>query len=416
MITHFNHNPNEKTSVLFWLRKNKPSRKTGLFPIYCRLTIGTVRANDFSTGVQVMPEYWESKTQTILPANSKEAEQTELNNDFLRRCKLDLQKIVATFELAGNEYTPQEVVDFYLQKPQRTHYTLKDLIKVWEDRLQQQVDLGEKALGTKRIHELYHEFITSYFGEKKPLNTFVTSDYEDLRLYIRSQKVKRGATKGKNTSQNYTAKILAHLKRLFVLARQSKWIKENPFKEETVTTTKGVKTFLATDKLEKIHTETWDTDTQVAVDIFLFMAYTGLNYGDYETLTQENLVMHEGRQFIHIPYRDKSPIADRYGESNMPILPEVQTLIDKYGGIGNLPKDESAGKKLKYVWGRIGAPKGMQLRHARHTFINYARTELGLKESTIALIVGHSDVRTTEEHYLMRDINTLFMDLQRAKV
>jgi integrase len=227
----------------------------------------------------------------------------------------------------------------------------------------------------------------------------------------------RGATKGQNTSQNYTAKILQQFKSLFRLAYNKKWIAENPFDKETVETTKTKKSFLPTDKLKALHALVLDSESQKATDIFLFMAYTGLNYQDYAALTQQaSLKTHEGKAFIYIPYRQKSPIAKRYGEAYIPILPEVQALIDKYGGIDHLPKDEEANEKLKYVWGKIDAPKDMQLRHARHTYINYLRNEYGLKESTIALIVGHRSTRTTEESYLHKDINTLFKDLQRANL
>jgi hypothetical protein len=91
-LIHFNSNSNEfntsvenDLSILFWLR-NKPSKKTGLFPIYCRITLNGDRASDgFTVGVSIMPEEWQSKLQIIVAtdrASKLKQEQIQVYNDI----------------------------------------------------------------------------------------------------------------------------------------------------------------------------------------------------------------------------------------------------------------------------------------------------------------------------------------------
>ena len=66
---------NFKLSVLFVLQKIKMNKK-GQCPIKCRITFLKSR-KEFSTGIFINPDYWDSGKQKGLPPN---IENTHLNN------------------------------------------------------------------------------------------------------------------------------------------------------------------------------------------------------------------------------------------------------------------------------------------------------------------------------------------------
>ena len=132
-----------------------------------------------------------------------------------------------------------------------------------------------------------------------------------------------------------------------------------------------------------------------------------------------NIVKQKDALFIMLEYRQKSPIANRYGKSCIPIFPEALAILKKYDmKPETMPRPEShvLNRHLKFALGLIGASPKICIKHARHTFINYARNIIGLPEGTIATICGHASIRTTEESYLNRGLDTVMKDLQRLQL
>jgi integrase len=80
------------------------------------------------------------------------------------------------------------------------------------------------------------------------------------------------------------------------------------------------------------------------------------------------------------------------------------------------PESHTLNRHLKFALGLINASSKICIKHARHTFINWARNELGLPEGTIATIAGHSSIRTTEQSYLNRGLETVLKDLKRLNL
>lgn len=406
-----------RLSVLFWLRTSKTLRN-GSNGVYCRITLNGERATKcgFCTGVYTTPENWNSTMQIVTtdkPFIGLEQMQVEVKNERLLQIKTDLQRILAQHELAGGEFTALDIQNAYLQK-RTPEPTLQEAKTLWDKRYEKYIALGEKAPRTRESYEVHHQEILAYFGKGKKLNDFKRSDWEEFRLYLSGRKLTTGKNVGKTTHPNTVAKYMVSFKGLFDIATDHELIAKNPYKGKTSERVRPEKIFLPTEKLQQLHTlKIQEPEVEKALDIFLFCAYSGVSYADYASLTNDSVLIHEGEKYIYLPYRDKSPLKKRYGKSYIPILPQLQSLIDKHKGIDNLPKDKDANRKLKFVWGAIQAPRDMCLKNARHTFLNYARTTLGIPEQTLIMIVGHSTVRTTEESYLQRNIQTLSNDLKK---
>ena len=400
--------------ILFWLR-NKPSRKTGLLPIYCRITLNGERASahGFSTGIYIDADVWNSKIQRIMADD----EQSEIWNDQLTRMKLDIQRIFANYDLVGEPFQAKALQDTYLAKPTKNpKRTLRELAEQWEVRFKKYVNLEENAPRTFDAYKNHIQKIIDFFGGEKDICSFTASNWEDFRLYLSNTIVMRGKTKGERLHINTVAKHLTTLRALITFANELGWLKDNPFRTQTASKIDPEIVFLPYDKLLELQKLQVQGEDEIARDIFVFLAYTGISYKDYCFLTSENIEVHDNKEFIHISFRRKSPKMKKYGESFVPILPEAKAMIDKYGGLGDLPKQDDCNRKLKYLWGRIDVRRDMSLKNARQTFVNYARDILGLPDTTIALMVGHNSVKTTRKSYLSSGLTTILHDLKRASL
>jgi integrase len=413
-------------SILFWLFHAKRSKKSGKYPLYCRITLNGQRATEigFSTGIKInTPEEWKSELQLIIPnknATAFEVEQIKLDNDRIARMSLDIQKVFALFELSGKPFSALDIQNEYLNKKSvPVSHTIKDLADDWEKLFQKRVDIGEKSDRTLISYQDYNNKILTYFGENKPLHEFTEIMWEELRLYLLSVVITQGKNKGKTLHINTVAKVMGHFNTLFQHAKKLRWLPTFLYEDyhpNRIDTETIALTMKQLDMLWELKTQ--NETLRIAVDIFLFLASTGFSYSDYCELTTENFVLHElGRQYIIKEYRYKSPVLERYGKSIVPIFERAKIFLDKYGvnpDLWHKPDSHDVNDALKIAWEIIGVRSDMALKNSRHTFINYARTILGLPEHAITNIVGHSSVRTTEKSYLIRDVETVEQDLKRA--
>ena len=147
---------------------------------------------------------------------------------------------------------------------------------------------------------------------------------------------------------------------------------------------------------------------QVARDLFLFQANTGLAYTDLVSLEWKDISELEGRHWI-IKARQKTEII-----ATIPILAEAKTLIDKYSNSkkeGPIFPTVSIQKYNQYL-GEIGViaalkHKKLSSHVGRRTFGQVA-LEKGISINVISKILGHSNTIITQRMYAITTaINSL---------
>ncbi len=190
--------------------------------------------------------------------------------------------------------------------------------------------MGEKAPRTLEAYQIHHQEILAHFGKNKKLCTFKASDWEEFRLHLASRIISTGGNVGKTTHPNTVAKYMISFRGLFEIAAEHELIPKNPYTHKKSERIRPTKVFLPTEKLLELHQlKPQESEVVQALDIFLFCAHSGLTYADYASLTNDSLIIHEGKKYIYLPYRAKSPIKKRYGTSYIPLFPQLQSLIDK---------------------------------------------------------------------------------------
>lgn len=101
--------------------------------------------------------------------------------------------------------------------------------------------------------------------------------------------------------------------------------------------------YLTVTELDSIATLTLDNKLGVVRDITLMMAYTGLRFEDFMTLTKDNLIEHNGKlQIRKVQSKTKNEVV-------VPVKPIVKELIDKYDGFPPRLSNQYFNRRIKEV-------------------------------------------------------------------
>ncbi len=136
-------------------------------------------------------------------------------------------------------------------------------------------------------------------------------------------------------------------------------------------------------------------------DIFIFSCYTGLAYIDVKQLTTDNIRKGiDGRQWIYTS-RQKTEV-----NSNIPVLPKAQIIIDKYSSTTMfrnkrlLPilSNQKMNSYLKEIADRCNIKKVLTFHVARHSFATTVTLANGVSIESVSKMLGHKLMKTTQ-HY-----------------
>ena len=98
-----------KMNIRFLLFKSKTNR-TGKCPVKCRITYSKQR-KEFSTGLFINPDYWNSKKQKVEPC-----EDSQYGNQQLSLVKNNLYQAFLFLQVSGHPFTVEDVYNCYKGK------------------------------------------------------------------------------------------------------------------------------------------------------------------------------------------------------------------------------------------------------------------------------------------------------------
>jgi integrase len=382
-------------SVLFWLRSNKPSRKTGLFPICCRVTLNTERANDFAIGMALQPENWHAKSQTVITGN----EQAEVYNEQLQRLKMDLQKVFAKYEISGTPFTAQHICNYYLNraehKPTKAlNPPLVALMTDYRDYREDREDLSES--NSKKISAM----IRTMKGFCLQMYENVHTTVLELKEVEFTEKLEFYFSKIKAYSHNFKVKSYQLLRSIFHWSIKHKKISHNPMQCLEIPHKEPPKpvVYLTEPELEKMYYFKFFAESlQQTVDCFLFSCYSGLAYIDLRDLKTDQIhTDKEGLQWIR-GNRTKTKTGFL-----VPLLPRAKEILQKYGGKPeNLPVAHNAvyNRLLKQVGAMLDINKVLTTHVARKTFAMHALNVWDIPLETVSRMLGHANIKITQSTY-----------------
>jgi integrase len=169
------------------------------------------------------------------------------------------------------------------------------------------------------------------------------------------------------------------------------------------------------DTMKMYYAENLTVAERCGVDIYTFLTFTSLDYGDYQKVHHVEIKMMEleGKELEYFDWtRNKGRIDAEPSECTIVLLPIAKELLNKYKG--GFPKFSNSGlnKIIKRVAGRLEIPNAKRLttKTARKSFAMMLLNEGGLRYEILKEVVGHESVTTTERYYARIKTDTILRE------
>ncbi|WP_158242706.1 site-specific integrase [Siphonobacter sp. BAB-5405] len=374
----------------FKLRLKAETDRNRPVKIYTRIRIDGQVATDFTTGVTVLPEKWDSKAQKI-KGSSREVQQ---DNSTLENIRTDIKEIFNSLRLLGQPCTANIVRLKYL----KGNEAVPTLLITY----QRFLDNLEEKQGTDK--GLEDKTIDKWYSYKKHLQGYVENELKrkDIALieftpYLSDKYFNYLMTKKKH-GNDHAVKNMQNLSRVFDFAKSKSWTTENPIaKLELKQNPPKPIVYLDESQLDKLSNRKFNGVLSEVVDCFLFQCYTGMAYAELNQFNQDkHLKDFRGEPIIRIfryKQRKKNPEA-----CLIPLLPEAEALLKKYDGVLPVPDIHVYNRHLHVLEPIVAAEFAITSHVGRKTAGMYLLNN-DVPIESVSRILGHSSISTTQRHY-----------------
>jgi integrase len=393
---------NAKLFILFYVRKSKKT-KEGLIPIYMRVTIDGKRI-EVSTQRYVDPAKWSTQAGKV-KGTTEEARSVNNCLDVLKAKVYDHQIEILR---SGEELCFESLKNKLLG----TEEKMRTLVAVFENHNKQMKALigKEYAKGTWDRFETTLLHLKNFLNEKykcsdidiRRINHAFICDFD---FYLRTPHKVAGRTKTLYLScaNNSAVKYIKNFKKIILVCIANGWLDRNPFVNYKGKVKEVERNYCTPEELETIITkEGLNERVDQVRDIYVAACYTGLAYIDIKQLGDENISIGiDGGKWIN-KLRQKTDTA-----SNIPLLPIVEQIIDKYkehpyckstGKLFPVLSNQKMNAYLKELASICGIKKELTFHSARHTFATTVTLTNDVSIESVSKMLGHKNLRTTQ-HY-----------------
>jgi len=381
---------NQNLSILFWVWKDKAD-ESGKAPIYVRLTIEGVRAQ-FSMGQKINPTQFNPKSG-MLKGTSEDAKTV---NNYINLVKGKIQQHYNILITQFDYVTPEMVKNAFLGKTDHQK-TIIDAFTYHNEQFEQKVKAGLRAGASlvkfKTTVDHLKKFLKKEFNLSDiPLANIKHSFAEDFEHFL---------TVTQKLQNNSAMKHIRNTKKILLLCVQKDWLIKNPIAEFRCSYHNTERERLMQDELNiLISTPLSSIRLEEVRDCYVAMCFTGYAYKDAAALAPENIqFMIDGQKWF-IKNRIKTECKE-----NVPILPIVEELINKYkthpycvkfNKIFPIHSNQKFNDYIKEVAAICGINKVLTTHTARHTFATTVTLSNGVPIETVSALLGHSSIRTTQ--------------------
>ena len=370
--------------VSYYVRSNYEN-KQGKSPLMIRIFLNGEMMNIGTSGIYIDKKLWSNSTSRMkgrsIDALNVNAQLDLLSSTLLGIFKkyeddeeLSLEKIKSAY-LGKNSSldTVMDIFDKYLED-------LKSLIGTSKT----QATFNKYAVARKH----FSSFLKYKYGRNdimpKELTYIVIHDFD---VYLKTVL---------QLKANSAIKTLKFFKTVIIFAQKSGKMTHDPFMNFRFQAEKVDRGFLTDEEIQCMMKKTFDIPRLEQVrDIFIFSCFSGLAYIDMVNLTEDNIVVLDGKKWI-IVNRHKTNVP-----SNILLLDIPLMIIDKYKGKDNdgrlLPiiSNQKMNAYLKEIADVCGIKKRLTCHLARHTFATMTLSK-GVPIETVSKMLGHTNIKTTQ--------------------
>ena len=262
----------------------------------------------------------------------------------------------------------------------------------------QQESKSEGTYSNNRISDKQLDAFVRSRGEEDILLTALTMDFfDDYRFHLKKE----------GYAPATINKHLCWLSRLMYRAVSQGTIRFNPFEEAKYEAVERKPRFLSKGDVAKLLAfPLQDEGAELSRRMFLFSVFTGLAFADLQSLRVSQIEKNnEGKRYIR-KARQKTEV-----ESLIPLHPIAEQILSLYtkeeskGDYKIFPDTMSKGKlltHLKAVGWACGIRTPLTWHVGRHSF-GTLTLEAGIPIESIAKMMGHSNIRTTQGYARITD-------------
>ena len=373
--------------ILFYINRNK-AKKNGKAAVLCRITVDG-RSAVIATGEECAPEAWQTKS----------------GETGDRKINLRLQALRERIEASYTTLLRREgvvSVERLKLRLQGVNETPTMLLETSTEELR----TVEACVGRSRSPGTYQnnrrsdsglrDFVRSRGESDIPIPTLAPDFFDTYRLFL----------KRRGYAVSTTNRYLHWLGRLMRRAIARGVIRFNPFEGVRYETEKYRPRFLQKHEVERLLAfPVRDEATELSRHMFLFSVFTGLAYADLRTLRRSQIETDgAGRPYIR-KARQKT-----HEESLIPLHPIAEQLLSLY-----LKDDKTEDRRifpdasyfllthrLKAIGKACGLHEPLTFHVGRHSF-GTLTLEAGISMESIARMMGHASVTTTELYARITD-------------
>jgi site-specific recombinase XerD len=376
-------------SILPIIRINKINSK-GEVPIYIRITID-------GKPVEISSKHFIDSTQWISQKGRVKGnnEKARTINQTLENIEWQAKQAYNSLREKGRQISARMVKDTMLGVEEKKH----SLVSVFEyHNKQMKSQIGKEfAAGTLERYETTLRLVKLFMKYQYNLDDIYLFDlkYEfiaDFEYFLKTIR---------NCNHNTSMKYIMNLRKIINISVVNEWLDRDPFMKMKVSIKEVKRDYLTQDELQLVEEKQFSTPRLNQVkDIFVFCCYTGLAYADVEKLSPQEVNKGLDGEYWLFTERRKTG-----SSSNIPLLPQALTLIDKYkqhpeainkGKLFPVITNQKMNAYLKEIADVCGISKTLTFHIARHTFATTVTLTNGVPIESVSAMLGHKNMRTTQ--------------------
>lgn len=306
------------------LKMDNPEKQ---YPIYVRVLLGRKMDFSFSTGFKVFPHQWDKDKEEV--KKLKEIPNYHIINRFLQKTERHLQDYI--YEKRGEGVTPtrtelRDEIKSLMPNSKKVvsvemdfNENIREFIEYSKTRKNKGSNKRISA-GTIQSYRVSQAFFESFSKDEYKITFDNVKEqlYEDLQTYCED----RGCT------PNTFGKHITKLKTFMAYAVKKKRTDNIEFKSFHVPTDNTFETYLSKEEIEKV--KEFDLSGfpkhDAVRDWFVIGSWTGLRYGDLSSLSEKNLIIHEGVECLKVWTSKTSTTVV------IPLHKMVKEVLAKHGG------------------------------------------------------------------------------------
>ncbi|MEP6466623.1 MAG: site-specific integrase [Parafilimonas sp.] len=207
----------------------------------------------------------------------------------------------------------------------------------------------------------------------------------------------------RSCDHNTTMKYLSTFKKIITHCVKSGKLQRDPFLGFSMARREVEKQALTESQLQAIARENFGPSRlRLVRDIFLFCCFTGLAYADVQKLKRTEIVEGTSSELWIITKRQKTNVTSR-----IPLLPPALEIVDRYkeniecqlkGKVLPVLSNQKMNSYLKEIADKCDIHFNLTFHIARHTFATTITLSNGVPIETVAKMLGHRNLKTTQ-HY-----------------